>query len=139
MAKWLKTTGDARRICHTRTPAKDRNALYSKSRALDHAHRPLASSICKNGAGFDDIASRISPAFHRPAKAKPCSQVAFTNGHGLTRSECDCFESAAVLAKRYFTLGATIQVIENNFWQTSLRQTRKIIDKHYPRRGYFTI
>jgi hypothetical protein len=67
----------------------------------------------------------------------PCSQVAFTNGYGLARSEGDRFECAAVLDKGYFRFGTTIQVIENGFWQTPFRQTPKIIDIHDPWRGYF--
>lgn len=62
----------------------------------------------------------------------PCSQVAFANGYGLVRSEGDRFERAPIFAKGCSSFGATIQVIENSFWQTPFRQISQIIDIYDP-------
>jgi hypothetical protein len=86
-------------------------------------------------------------AFH-PQGLKGCAVLLYEGGNSVTyerplSSKCSSSLSvcvrAAVLAKGCFSFRATIQVIENGFWQTPFRQTSKIIDIHDRWRGYFAI
>ena len=55
-------------------------------------------------------------------------KFALGNRHRLARAKGDVIEYPAVLAKSDFTFGAPIEIVEDDFRKTALRQTTEVVD-----------
>jgi hypothetical protein len=62
------------------------------------------------------------------------AKIGIGNGNGLARTEGDVVKNAAIFAESDFALGATIEIIEDDFGKAALRQGAEIVNVDDARR-----